>query len=180
MPHQLERSGARTGCETRQPWRVHQSRGSCREAGGLVSGPWHCLTWQGGGMHIPFLSRGGRQLAAVVTAVVGVLALIGAGTAASATGASGATFKPPPIKHVWVIELENEGYGQSFGHPSVDPYLARTLVGMGALLKNYYAVGHDSLDNYIAQVTGQAPDKATENDCGVWTKFKPGTVVRKP
>jgi hypothetical protein len=44
---------------------------------------------------------------------------------------------------------------------------------MGALLKNYFAIGHDSLDNYIAQISGQAPDPATQNDCGKWTRFKP-------
>ena len=51
---------------------------------------------------------------------------------------------------------------------------------MGALLKNYFAVGHDSLDNYIAQISGQAPDRATENDCGVWTPFEPRNHVLEP
>ncbi len=51
---------------------------------------------------------------------------------------------------------------------------------MGAVLKNYFAIGHDSLDNYIAQVTGQAPDTATQNDCGVWTRFKPANKIEKP
>jgi len=72
------------------------------------------------------------------------------------------------IKHVWVIELENEGYAQSFGDPSADPYLARTLPQLGALLKNYYAIGHNSADNYIAQVSGQAPNSLTQQDCPVW------------
>ena len=81
---------------------------------------------------------------------------------------------------MWYIDLENEGYGQSFGDPGANPYLARTRPRMGALLKNYYAIGHDSLENYIAQVTGQGPDPATQNDCGTWTVFKPGKVVRRP
>ncbi len=51
---------------------------------------------------------------------------------------------------------------------------------MGAVLKNYFAIGHDSLDNYIAQVTGQAPDTATQNDCGVWTRFKSANKIEKP
>jgi phosphatidylinositol-3-phosphatase len=102
-----------------------------------------------------------RGLLAAAAAVAALpLAVAGAG-AASATGASHPAFQPPPIKHVWVIELENEGFNQSFGDPSADPYLATTLPRMGALLTNYFAVGHDSLDNYIAQVTGQAPDPAT-------------------
>ena len=50
---------------------------------------------------------------------------------------------------------------------------------MGALLKNYFAVGHDSLDNYIAQISGQAPDPATQNDCGKWTRFEPANTAAR-
>lgn len=103
-----------------------------------------------------------------------------AGTATSTSAAAHHAFKPPAIKHVWVIELENEGYSQTFGDPSAAPYLAKTLVKEGALLKNYYATGHNSLDNYIAQVTGQASDPATDNDCPIWTKFAPGTKFEPP
>jgi hypothetical protein len=53
------------------------------------------------------------------------------------------------IRHVWVIELENRGYTQTFGNPSADPYLARTLPRLGALLENYYAIGHSSAANYV-------------------------------
>jgi len=86
----------------------------------------------------------------------------------------------PPIKHVWVIELENEGYSQSFGDPAANPYLAKVLPSMGALLKGYYAIGHNSAPNYIAQISGQAPDTQTQNDCGVWTVFKPANHIQKP
>jgi phosphatidylinositol-3-phosphatase len=85
-----------------------------------------------------------------------------------------------PVKHVWYIDLENEGFAQSFGDPSADPYLATTLPRRGALLKNYFAIGHDSADNYIAQISGQAPDPATQNDCGVWTRFEPTNHLRLP
>jgi phosphatidylinositol-3-phosphatase len=124
-----------------------------------------------------FSHRGLLAAAAAVAALP--LAVAGAG-AASATGAAHQMAQPPPIKHVWVIELENEGFNQSFGDPSADPYLATTLPRMGALLTNYFAIGHDSLDNYIAQVTGQAPDPATQNDCGVWTRFEPTNVITAP
>jgi len=80
---------------------------------------------------------------------------------------------------VWVIELENQGYTQSFGTPSADPYLARTLPQMGALLENYYAIGHSSAANYIAQVSGQAPDLGTQSDCPVWLPFA-GQIVAGP
>jgi hypothetical protein len=119
----------------------------------------------------------GRRMIAVGAAIPLTLGLA---TAASSAGTTHGQFQPPPIKHVWYIELENEGTAQTFGDPSADPYLARTLPRMGALLKNYYAIGHDSADNYIAQISGQAPDPATQNDCGVWTKFKPHNVVLKP
>jgi hypothetical protein len=118
------------------------------------------------------------RLAVTAAAAVLPLALLGAGLA----GTASATPKPalPPIKHVWIIELENEGFNQSFGDPSADPYLAKTLPSMGALVKNYFATGHDSADNYISQVTGQAPDTATQNDCGVWTPFEPTNKIEKP
>ena len=83
------------------------------------------------------------------------------------------------VRHVWVIELENQGYAQSFGTPSADPYLARTLPRMGALLENYYAIGHSSAANYVAQVSGQAPDIATQSDCPLWVPFA-GQVIAGP
>jgi phosphatidylinositol-3-phosphatase len=109
----------------------------------------------------------------------------GAGTgtasrpAGSAAAAPGSHRGLSAVRHVWVIELENQGYAQSFGTPSADPYLAETLRRMGALLENYYAVGHASADNYIAQVSGQAPDLGTQADCPVWIPFA-GQVVAGP
>src|ERR1700740_12946 len=83
------------------------------------------------------------------------------------------------LRHVWVIELENQGYAQSFGTPSADPYLARALPRIGALLENYYAIGHSSAANYVAQVSGQAPDLGTQSDCPAWLPFA-GQVVAGP
>lgn len=108
-------------------------------------------------------------VAAVVVAAASMFVL---GPTTASTAASRAT-PPPPIRHVWIIQLENEGYPQTFGDPSADPYLATTLRSEGALLKNYYAIGHNSLDNYIAEVTGQAPDLQTQVDCPVWQPFEP-------
>jgi len=82
-------------------------------------------------------------------------------------------------RHVWVIELENQGYAQSFGAPSADPYLARTLLRRGALLAGYYATGHASAGNYIAQVSGQAPSLGTQADCPLWVPF-PGHLAAGP
>jgi phosphatidylinositol-3-phosphatase len=130
-------------------------------------------------VHIKDLLQHRGRLAVTATAAVLPLSLLGVGMASSASTAPKAS-QLPPIKHVWVIELENQGYNASFGSPKENPYLAVTLPSMGALLKNYYAIGHDSLDNYIAEITGQAPDTATDNDCGVWTKFEPTNKVEKP
>jgi phosphatidylinositol-3-phosphatase len=102
----------------------------------------------------------------------------GTGTSSGvAESSSAAPGRPMALRHVWVIELENEGYAQSFGTPSADPYLARTLPRMGALLKNYYAIGHSSAANYIGQISGQAPDLATQVDCPIWVPFVGHVVV---
>jgi len=61
--------------------------------------------------------------------------------------------------------LENEASAATFGSPQDDPYLARTLPAQGAFLQNYYGVGHNSLDNYVALVSGQPPNPSTQGDC---------------
>ncbi|MGI8696342.1 MAG: hypothetical protein ACR2JQ_06780 [Mycobacteriales bacterium] len=55
-----------------------------------------------------------------------------------------------------MIALENENSASTFGTPAADPYLARTLPSRGALLTNYYGTGHESNDNCISLVSGQA------------------------
>ena len=58
-------------------------------------------------------------------------------------------------------------------------YLNGTLRHKGELLQNYYAIGHVSLDNYIAQVSGQAPTEDTQADCAdngfAFANVTPGT-----
>ena len=54
---------------------------------------------------------------------------------------------PPKIRHVFLIVLENQAYRVTFGGRTPAPYLARTLPQRGALLRNYYGIGHMSLDN---------------------------------
>ena len=79
----------------------------------------------------------------------------------------------PPIRHVFIIMLENESYPVTFGPQSIAPYLSRELPKQGALLPNYYGVGHYSLDNYIAMISGQAPNPATQADCSTYSEFVP-------
>jgi hypothetical protein len=78
----------------------------------------------------------------------------------------------PPVRHVFVIVLENEGYSSTFGNPVEDPYLATTLPQEGALLTQYYATGHVSNDNYISMVSGQGPNPQNQSDCQYYDDFQ--------
>lgn len=79
----------------------------------------------------------------------------------------------PPIRHVFLIVLENESIEAAFGPASPAPYLAKTLPARGAMLTQYHSTGHWSLDNYIALVSGQAPNPATQGDCPTPNEFQP-------
>jgi phospholipase C len=98
-------------------------------------------------------------------AIVTILCLI-AGTLAAA---------PPPIRHVFIIVLENKGFDKTFGPSSAATYLSQTLPAQGQLLRQYYGIGHASLTNYVAMISGQAPNAVTQDDCRVYTSVVPGT-----
>src|SRR6266702_3400542 len=106
-----------------------------------------------------------RWMAVIVTAIAAGTGFSGGAAALDPAAAV------PPIHHVWVINLENTSYRDSFGTPANDPYLATTLPGMGALLRQYYGIGHESLDNYIAEISGQAPSVQTQADCPIFSQF---------
>jgi hypothetical protein len=95
-----------------------------------------------------------------VAMAVGVVAT--ASTAATRPAYVRAALPPGTINHIFVIDFENEGYEATFGPSSPATYLNKTLRPEGELIEHYYAIGHDSLDNYIAQISGQAPTKDTE------------------
>jgi hypothetical protein len=84
--------------------------------------------------------------------------------------ASSAAAAAPKPGHVFIIVLENEGYNVTFGAKSPASYL-KMLARQGALLPNYYGIGHYSLDNYIAMVSGQAPNPVTQADCQSFVDF---------
>jgi phosphatidylinositol-3-phosphatase len=117
-----------------------------------------------------------------LAALAGMLAsglLTASGAARRGTPASEAkvpSYKQPPIRHVWVIMLENEDYAATFGEPASDPYLAKTLPAQGALLEEYYSTGHESNDNYISLISGQPPNPDNQADCQYFTEF-PAPVV---
>jgi hypothetical protein len=100
-------------------------------------------------------------LAAAVVALLGP-ALLTPGVARAAM---------PPIRHVFVIVLENESASTTFGASSPAPYLARTLTAEGAFLPQYFGTGHESNDNYISMVSGQAPNAENQSDCQNFDDF---------
>jgi phosphatidylinositol-3-phosphatase len=104
-------------------------------------------------------------------AVACVLALLALSFAQSGSGVPAASGLPP-VRHVFVLLLENQSYAVTFGRDSQAPYLARTLAARGALLTQYYAIGHASLGNYIALISGQAPNEATQLDCPTFADFR--------
>ena len=107
--------------------------------------------------------------------LVAALALVGAiGLACGGSGGARAATGLPSIKHVFVIILENKDYAVTFGANSPAPYLAKTLTAKGQLLDQYYGIGHFSLDNYVAMLSGQAPNIETQADCQIFTEFVPG------
>jgi hypothetical protein len=75
------------------------------------------------------------------------------------------------ITHVFVINLENENFASSWGASSPAKYLNGTLRKQGELLTKYYGIGHVSLDNYIAEISGQAPNASTQADCIKYAPF---------
>jgi hypothetical protein len=100
-------------------------------------------------------------------AVAAVAGLVVAAAAGAGNGGSTVRAAVPPgaIKHVVVIDLENEDYGDTFGPDSPATYLNGPLRAQGELLENYYATSHASLGNYVSQVSGQASTPTTNNDC---------------
>jgi phosphatidylinositol-3-phosphatase len=79
---------------------------------------------------------------------------------------------PPPVRHVFVILLENENADVTFSPASPARYLSRTLPSQGALIPEYYGVTHLSLGNYIALISGQGSNPQTQADCQYFTNFQ--------
>ena len=76
------------------------------------------------------------------------------------------------VHHVFILMLENENAAVTFAGNPPSAYLAHTLPAQGAFLPNYYGIGHASLDNYIALISGQAPNQGTQLDCPMFADFQ--------
>jgi len=116
-----------------------------------------------------------RRRGGIVAAVVGLIATLAA--AGVHTPADAAAWKRPPVRHVFVVNLENKDYSETFGPASPAVYLNKTLVPQGQLLDNYYGTAHNSLPNYIAQLSGQGPNPQTQGDCQIYSDFHLATTT---
>ncbi len=103
-----------------------------------------------------------RPLLLAVCTVLAFMAPAGIGTSLART---------PPVRHVFIVVLENENAASTFAPNSPAPYLSKTLRSKGAFLPNYFGVTHLSLGNYIALVSGQGSNPQTQADCLVFNEF---------
>ncbi|TQL62007.1 phosphoesterase family protein, partial [Oryzihumus leptocrescens] len=121
-----------------------------------------------------------RRTAALAAAATALTTLVAVATTASAAApkpAAGTAYLPP-VKHVFVINLENKGYDETWGPGSAAPYLSQTLRSQGVLLSSYYGTAHNSQPNYVAQVSGQGPNSQMQADCQTYSNFSgSGTVA---
>lgn len=103
-----------------------------------------------------------------------LVALLGAPGAAAAT--------PDPknlstlgIRHVFVLNIENKTFDEAYVS-NKNPYLPKQLRSQAVLLTQYFGIGHLSLPNYIAQLSGQAPTMVNQSDCQIYMDVQPGTL----
>jgi len=80
------------------------------------------------------------------------------------------------VRHIFIIVLENENYKDAYVD-NTNPWMGRKLQNQGTLLTQYYGIGHNSLDNYIAMISGQAPNLDTSGDCPFYSDFQPSPAT---
>src|ERR1700722_13291947 len=83
----------------------------------------------------------------------------------------------PPIKHVWLILLGDQGYQQTFAAGRPDHYLS-ALTNKGEMVPNFYAVSQGDLANEIALISGQGPTPQTVAGCLKYVPLHPQKVGR--
>ena len=91
-------------------------------------------------------------------------------------GSHGSTAALPPIKHVFLIVLSEEGYNATFGAGAAAPYLSRTLLSEGELLESDYAVAGGEPANGIALISGQGPTPQTLQGCPLYGDLTPASA----
>jgi hypothetical protein len=90
--------------------------------------------------------------------------------AVAAGPCAGGAAPPPPIRHVFVVMLENQPFEHTYGAGSPAHYL-KSLRHKGALAVNYFGTSHASLGNYLALISGQASNEIVNLDCEVYAEF---------
>jgi hypothetical protein len=117
--------------------------------------------------------RGAQRLRRIasILAVTAVMLALAINHNADAGGSPSVSAYVPPIKHVFVINIENKGYDTTWGPTSAAPYLAKTLRSKGVLLNTYYGTAHNSQPNYVAQISGQGPNAQMQADCQIYSPF---------
>ena len=78
----------------------------------------------------------------------------------------------PPIRHVFVINIENKGYDETWGdaEPGAVPRQAR-CAPRACCSTPTTATAHNSQPNYVAQISGQAPNPQMQADCQMFSAF---------
>ena len=104
-------------------------------------------------MRMPDTSNGDELKMKIAATALALLASTAIGTAFADEGTvplSGI----PQLDHVFVIMMENHGYGQVINNPN-EPYLNGPIANKSVnLATNYFAIGHPSLTNYLEIVGG--------------------------
>jgi hypothetical protein len=93
---------------------------------------------------------------------------------APATAPSSTSAGTPRIGHVFVIALSTPSFDAAFGAGSPAHYLNHVLRPKGTLLGGYETLGDAQLPDYLAMISGQAPNPDTNSECPTFAEFAAG------
>ncbi len=96
----------------------------------------------------------------LIALVAALVALAVPAFGAGRSAADGPRDRPAYMPHVFIIMMENTGFGQLLSSP--DAGYIHTLAATYGLATNYYGVTHSSLPNYLAATSGST--WGTNND----------------
>jgi len=99
------------------------------------------------------------------------------GSPNTAESASGSPQLVPRFDHIVVVVLENHAYSQLIGRDSA-PYL-NSLARAGAVLDQFYAIGHPSEPNYLAMFAGDTEGLSDDSCPHSFTGCSSGDYARK-
>ena len=84
---------------------------------------------------------------------------------------------PAPIEHVFLIALGAADLNALAADVATAPYLARTLVRRGTLLRDYRTVARGGLAERIALISGQGPTAQTLDACTAYADLSPAAAL---